>query len=458
MKTSIPSANILNPYGFQIEGAVKTVVEKSCALLLGIGDGKTVTGLTVFQVLRAFGEAQSMLVISSIRVIDNVWHTEAKKWIHTSGLKFVNLRNNKMDFSEPADVYLLNYESIPKLYQKLRNKPIPVQLIVFDESHRIQDTKSIRYRRMRTLLRRSPDMYKMILTGDPATEHLLNLYGQFFLLDRGKCLGSTLTSFRERYFSHPSMYVWKPKSKKHVDKIYQKISGKCVRSPANYNVAPHKDIDRIIHLPKKAFKIYKKFEQTAVLELQETTIAAFSVVSVIMKSRTLAQGFMYDEDGNPHWIHESKLTELESILNEVPDQQLIIAVGYRAEAIKLEERFGFRVVNSAMTSQDKNASIKRFKSGKDRLLFVNPKSLAEGIDGLQHICRAVVWYTLTYSRRDYNQLIGRVNRTGQKHTVNSIRLIAQDTIDHALIDVLKAKGKMADDLTDAVIKYLGVKR
>ena len=59
-----------------------------------------------------------------------------------------------------------------------------------------------------------------------------------------------------------------------------------------------------------------------------------------------------------------------------------------------------------------------------------------GRDGLQHHARIVVWCNKSTNNLLNIQASGRLNRTGQKHRVTSVELVAPNTLDTAEIDWL----------------------
>ncbi len=58
---------------------------------------------------------------------------------------------------------------------------------------------------------------------------------------------------------------------------------------------------------------------------------------------------------------------------------------------------------------------------------------------LQHGSSIIVWMSLTYSRENYEQMIARLKRRGQKNIIKIYRLISPGTVDDAVAEALANK-------------------
>ena len=76
------------PYPHQ-EAGINWITERpACALLWGMGTGKTVTTLTAIdQILHDLLEDGPVLVIAPKRVAENTWSKECGKWEHLQHLR-----------------------------------------------------------------------------------------------------------------------------------------------------------------------------------------------------------------------------------------------------------------------------------------------------------------------------------------------------------------------------------
>jgi SNF2 family DNA or RNA helicase len=102
---------------------------------------------------------------------------------------------------------------------------------------------------------------------------------------------------------------------------------------------------------------------------------------------------------------------------------------------------------------DTAAIVDKWNKGKIQLLMGHPKSMGHGLN-LQYGGHHIAWFGLTWSGEEYWQAIGRLFRTGQKHTVMNHRIIAKGTIEDLVMSpVLKDKNATQEKMRLAVKHY-----
>jgi SNF2 family DNA or RNA helicase len=69
---------------------------------------------------------------------------------------------------------------------------------------------------------------------------------------------------------------------------------------------------------------------------------------------------------------------------------------------------------------------------------------------MQHGGSRAVWFSMTYSREEYDQFNARVARTGQKQITKIFHLLATGTIDDAVLAAIRLKG----DVQSGLLKVL----
>lgn len=88
--------------------------------------------------------------------------------------------------------------------------------------------------------------------------------------------------------------------------------------------------------------------------------------------------------------------------------------------------------------RQKEESRKRFMAGETSVFVMSLRSGA-GLDGLQGCCNTVVFGELDWSPGVHEQCIGRIQRDGQKNSVNAYYLLATEGSDPIVADVLGVK-------------------
>ncbi len=99
------------------------------------------------------------------------------------------------------------------------------------------------------------------------------------------------------------------------------------------------------------------------------------------------------------------------------------------------------------SGNQKEAARARFVDRETDILIMSLRSGA-GLDGLQHVCRTVVFGELDWSPGVHEQCIGRVYRDGQKEPVVAYFLVADHGADPVIADALHLKRLQVDGVRD----------
>jgi len=105
--------------------------------------------------------------------------------------------------------------------------------------------------------------------------------------------------------------------------------------------------------------------------------------------------------------------------------------------------YGVARYTGEQSNAQKEESKRRFTSGEDRVLLMSLRAGA-GLDGLQAVCRTVVFAELDWSPGVHEQAIGRVHRDGQGEPVAAYYLTSEDGSDPVVIDVLGVKATQVE--------------
>jgi len=99
------------------------------------------------------------------------------------------------------------------------------------------------------------------------------------------------------------------------------------------------------------------------------------------------------------------------------------------------------------SATQKEASKRAFVEGDSKVLLMSLRAGA-GLDGLQHVCRTVVFAELDWSPGIHEQAIGRVHRDGQPDPVVAYFLVSDEGSDPIVLDVLQTKKPQVEGVRD----------
>ncbi|KKB43738.1 DNA helicase, phage-associated [Bacillus thermotolerans] len=164
----------------------------------------------------------------------------------------------------------------------------------------------------------------------------------------------------------------------------------------------------------------------------------------------MANGAIYDDDKNPHIIHDRKLDALEDLIEGANGKPVLIAYWYNHDLERIKVKFNVREIK---TSKD----IKDWNNGDITVGVIHPASAGHGLN-LQSGGSTLIWFGLTWSLELYQQTNARLWRQGQNETVVIHHIITKGTIDEDVMNALKKKEKTQSDLINAVKANLGKAR
>lgn len=447
----------LRPYQKLIANHI--VAHPRCAIWAGMGMGKTSATLYALNVLLRLGEIKKALVIAPLRVAQSTWPDEVRKWEEFKDLRVSVLTGTRKKREEAlrkeADIYCINYESLPWLIFELDGR-WDFDVIVADESTKLKSYRSKqggqRSGALATVAFRSD--YFIELTGTPASNGLLDLWGQFWFLDKGALLGESMTAYRSRYFypikvgPHPAANKWLP-MKDAEPEILEKTKVYAMKlNPEDwFSIEEPIVVEIPVRLTDKQMDQYREFERTLWLDLENESINAANAAVLTNKCLQYASGAIYGEDGEVNHIHDAKLDALSSIVEESGGMPILVAYQFKHEVERILKKF------PQARKLDKNPkTIREWNEGKIPILLAHPASCGHGLS-LQDGGNILVFYSTGWNLEEHEQIIERIGPTrqaqsGHPRSVFVYNLVVKDTLDEVVQARITTKREVLDLLLE----------
>ena len=425
------------------------------ALFLDMGLGKTVTTLTAIRDLMydAF-EVKRVLVVAPLRVARDTWPDELRKWNHlkelTCSVVVGTVAERRRALQQDADIYIVNRENLAWLYE---NSRLDFDMVVLDELSSFKNHQSKRFRAMKAM---RPKVKRIVgLTGTPTGNGLMDLWAEFRILDMGERLGRYISQYRNLYFKPDKrngmvVYSYKPLPGAE-EAIYHQISDITMSMKAtDYLEMPELvSVAKEVRLSETEKKRYDELKKSLVLELPGGEATSANAASLTLKLSQMANGAIYTDDKNVVNIHDRKLEALEDLVESANGKSVLVAYWFKHDKDRIRERMEARELKEPQDFADWNA-------GKIPVALIHPASAGHGLN-LQKGGSILIWFGLTWSLELYQQTNARLWRQGQADkTVIIQHIVAKDTIDERILNVLKHKDGTQAALIDAVKADLGM--
>ena len=379
-----------------------------------------------------------VLVVAPLRVAKTVWPEERDTWEHahflTMSVMVGSAKQREAALKAEADIYVVNRENVKWLVDFLekRHIPWPFDMVVIDELSSFKNHQSQRWKALRKV---RPQIKRMVgLTGTPASNGLLDLWAETYLIDNGQRLGRFIGRYREAYFKAAGMnpytgvvynYVPLPGAE---EAIYSRISDISVSMKAlDYLDMPEcVMVNHYVDLEPSERELYDAMKKELLVELDGETIDAANAAVLSGKLLQMANGAIYNEERQVKVIHDQKL-QLEHLKEQ----------GYQPRDLKTD------------------ADIADWNAGKIQIGLISPASAGHGLN-IQRGGHILIWFSLVWSLEMYQQTNARLWRQGQKEVVTIHHILTRDTVDGDVLDALKHKDTTQQNLISAVKAHLTI--
>ena len=429
------------------------------ALWAGMGTGKTSATLAAIDLMHMVGDmTKPVLVVAPLRVAKFTWPDEVKKWDGFAGLEVVPVVGDqtarRAALRRDAPIFTTNYEQLPWLVDQLGDA-WPFGMIVADESTKL---KGFRTRqggaRAKALGKVAHKTDRWLnLTGTPASNGLMDLWGQTWFQDAGERLGRSFSAFQQRWFIKGYdgfSYEPMPHAQGEIEGKLQDI---CLTIDAKdwFDLREPIVNEIMVELPAKARALYQHMEKRMWMELAGQEIEAVNAAVKTMKCLQIANGAAYlgGEDNPWEEIHDAKLQALESVVAEAGGAPVLVAYHFKPDRERILRAFPRAIDLST------DEGLRMAKRGEGLVWLAHPASLGHGVDGLQEHCTQLCFFGHWWSLEQHDQIIERIGPTRQAQSgfdraVHVHYLIAVDTVDELVRERQISKATVQDTLRAAM--------
>ena len=404
-------------------------------------------------------EVSRVLVIGPLRVCSSVWPQERLKW---DGMDFLRMsvitgscRQREASLRTQADVYVINRENVKWLVDWLEQHriPWPFDMVVIDELSSFKNHQSLRWKALRKV---RPKIRRMVgLTGTPASNGLMDLWAEVFLIDGGKRLGRFIGRYREAYFKPSGMnpytgvvfgYVPLPGAE---EKIYGRISDIAVSMKAlDYLDMPeYLPVTHSVQMDGRERKLYEEMKKELLVTVEGEEIDAANAAALSGKLLQMANGAVYGENDGAVELHDKKLLMLEDLIEQANGQNVLVAYWFRHD----HERIMRHLTEKGYMPRDirTDKDIADWNDGGIRVGLISPASAGHGLN-IQKGGHILIWFSLIWSLEMYQQTNARLWRQGQTEVVTIHHIVCKDTVDEDVLNALEHKDMTQQKLIAAV--------
>lgn len=443
------------------EAAIQRMVDEPTRAALNAsqyGTGKT---LVTIEVAGRLGGRINLIVAPLFTKYS--WETSIKTQYPDAVVRHINSLKRGKEALEAmlageAGWYIIGREYLMSrsVVERVQKFSPNIDFMAYDECAKWANRKSVGFKNMKKI----KPQYRMALSATPAANKFDGLYAITKWLWPDLVPNSywlwvgTWCATQEDYFSGTSVV-----GEKEPGKYVQQLP--CyIRLTKDFGDPIEMDIE--VELSPKERKVYDQFEKRSIVWLKDNPMVAKFPITKRIRLRQMSLGELeveYLEDGTeivgfPEDMKSSKYDALEGILNEYREPALILTDSqkYARVVVKrlVEDGYAAMEWSGDVPEKERHAIKDAFvnDTGVDYIVATIP-AIGEGVDGLQHRARLMIWLSRSDNNMLNMQAFRRLYRRGQKHQVVSIDIVARDTYD---------KGQLSDLITRELVMNESLRR
>lgn len=399
----------LRPY--QVAG-VQYAEERGGRVMIAdqAGLGKTIQTIAYLYRQDALGE----IVIVCPASVKKQWQREFAKWAEWDARI---LEGRKAD-AEAArhPIVIVNYDILPYWEPVLR----PATLVL-DESVAVKERKSQRSKAAARLAERAEHV--IALTGTPVLNRPAELWNQLAIVRPDLPLGSW-SAFGKRYNGyHKTRFGWEMGAPAHLEELEGRLRSTLLVQRRKADVLTEvPDLERVpVPLEVDTEAYAEAFAGMEGLGIEEITqlrrLAGLAKVGPALR-----------------WLIEAR-ERLEPLVVFAHHHDVLDALGRGLKA---------PVIDGRMAQTERQRYIDRFQAGAEPVLVCGTRAMGVGVNLQAGTNCAFVEMDWTHAAHE--QAESRLHRMGQKNAVTAYYLLAEGTIDDALMEMLQAKQEVMEKI------------
>jgi ERCC4-related helicase len=447
-------------YPYQREGMLHLAFGERVLLADEMGLGKTIQAIAACALLHHLDKAQRVLVVTPAS-LKTEWEEQIRKFTTLSQRLVFGPRSTRVKYYEDSSTpffTIVNYEQVVTdgLDINARLKP---DIVILDEAQRIKNwaTKTAQ------AVKRLESRYAFVLTGTPIENRIDELYSIVDFLDPS-LLGSLFRFNRDFYQfdekGRPSDYQNLPALRERVRPVLLRRRKHHVET----EIPDRSDRNHFVQLTPAMRAEYDEYKQQVSQLVQKSlrrplTKREQDLIMILL-------GMMRMICDSPSIIknHECqdcpKLDELARVLDEClsdPDVKVLVFSEWEGMLNKVRvwadrHGIGYAWHTGSVPQQRRRGEILAFRNDPDCRLFISTDSGGVGLN-LQN-ASVVINCDLPWNPARLEQRIARAWRKHQRRAVTVVNLIAEGTLEQAMLETLANKMTLAEGVLDGTEKSL----
>lgn len=443
------------PYQHQLDFLDYSLLKERVLVGDEMGLGKTKQALDLASIRLKYNAIKKILIICGVNALKSNWlkeietHTNHKGWILGQRVNRKGIYNVKSNKEKLEDVRTLcgDYKFLITNIETLRNEDIALELenkclndeidmIIFDEAHCCKNHAAKQTKGFLTLLPK----YRVAMSGTFMLNSPLDLFVPL----------KWLNVYKDSFHRYQMQFTNCGQGAKNLIMLQKLVSANMIRRRKEEVIdLPEKVYNNIyVDLDKKQRDIYEDVLASIKAEIDLIKLLPNPMVKLLRARQATGEPSLITTQCN----ESAKMDRLVQLVDEITrngNKCIVFSNWAQMIDVAVERLKEFNAVKVTGTIHENqvNANITKFKEEKDcSVICGTVGKMGTGLTLTE--ANYVIFLDSPWTMGAKEQAADRVHRIGQKNNVTILTLVAKDTLDERIEQLINRKGMLADMLID----------
>lgn len=394
------------------------------------------------------------LIFAPKSILQPSWGDDILRYAPHLRYSVAHATNRERAFKAESDIVITNHDAVnwvaahPEVLSEFDR-------LIVDESTAYKNGEAKRSQNAALIARQFEK--RVLLTGTPNPNGVLDLWHQTFILDEGERLGRSFFKFRS-VTCEPRLQKLSPKynpktgtvEKREfttwaekdgaLDAVAALLQDITIRNRMEdcLDIPPNHVYSIEFELSKEHRQAYEAARELAVLQTKEG-LEPLKAAGLTNKLLQIASGAVY-MPGKSHTV----ATERYSLVLDLVEarEQSVVAFNWKHQRDELiaeaqKRKIPYAVIDGEASSADRTRAVEQFQAGLLQVIFAHPQSAGHGLTLTRGT--ATIWASPTYNLEHYAQFNRRIYRAGQTKKTETILVCAHNTVEADVYAQLERK-------------------
>lgn len=437
---------------FQRAGVAYALKSRRCFIADDMGLGKTFMSLAALEAAHESDGLAFPAVVVCPATLTHNWRAEAHRWLPHRSVRIIEGR--KEFPADDADITVVGWSNVAHWSDDLSG----ANSYIFDESHYAKSHTAQRTKAAVKIAKGARGLV-LCLTGTPVTNRPAEYVSQLEILGRLKQFGGRW-AFYKRYCNafRDRFGQWHFEGASHLDELNDRLRASCyirrTKDQVMSELPPVQHQPVVIAGSTKAMREYAKAEANIVEYVAAR--AAEIAESMGTSPRSAAVIARIRAESNEHLVRMSQLRRLaasakmdavdEWVASHINEGRKVVLAAHHREIVDaLAAKYGGLKIQGGQPTDEIEAHKARFQnesvdSAPVIVLSIQAAKTGHTLTAAEDIC----FVELPWTPADLDQTTSRLHRIGQQGSVTATYLLAENTIDERIYELIDTKRSIVE--------------